>query len=355
MRSKSTKFIIIATTSLFLSGCEMVVLRPSGDVASQQSDLLFFTTGLMLLLIVPVIAATLFIAWRYRASNTAVRYEPDWHHSTHLEVLIWTVPLLMIIVLGAVTWRYTHLLDPFRPLERINATQRVTEETQTLRVQVVALDWKWLFIYPDHGIATVNELAAPVDTPIHFELTSTSIMNAFYIPAMAGMIYAMPGMKTQLNAVINEEGKYNGLSSNYSGPGFSNMVFRFHGMSNEGFDAWVAKVKAEGEPLTRDRYLGIEKPSEREPVRYFQTVDPALFASVINLCADPSRMCADEMMFIDKRGGSGLNSASNYERLIYDAGRVHGTHFGHGPSGYAMPRDETAMPEDATSSPQPTE
>lgn len=330
----------------------MVVLRPSGDIASQQADLLFFTTGLMLLLIIPVILATLFIAWRYRASNKAATYDPDWHHSTHLEVLIWTVPLLMIIVLGAVTWRYTHLLDPFRPLERIDASRPVTPQTQTLRVQVVALDWKWLFIYPDHGIATVNELVAPVDTPIHFQLTSTSIMNAFYVPALAGMIYAMPGMQTQLHAVINKEGDFEGISSNYSGPGFANMTFRFHGMSNENFDGWVARVKTRGEPLTRERYLEVEQPSEREPVRYFSSVDPAIFPSVINLCAEPGRMCADEMMFIDKRGGSGIDSQHNFERLIYDARRVHGTHFGHGPAGYAAPRNHGEKPE---ASPPPTQ
>ncbi len=203
-----------------LGGCNAVVLSPSGDIAAQQRDILIQSTSLMLLIVVPVMALTAIIAWRYRASNAAARYESEWHHSTHLELVIWSVPLLIIICIGAITWSGTHLLDPYRPLGRIGAEQPVLKGTKPLRVDVVALDWKWLFIYPDYGIATVNEIAAPVDQPINFHITASSVMNSFFIPALAGQIYAMPGMQTQLRAVINYAGVYEGFSANYSGAGF---------------------------------------------------------------------------------------------------------------------------------------
>ncbi len=186
-----------------LGGCNLVVMAPSGDIAAQQRDLIVISTVLMLLIIVPVMALTVFFAWRYRASNKEATYKPDWNHSTGLELVIWAAPLLIIIALGALTWMGTHLLDPYRKLDRIAAGQPVPATTKPLEVEVVALDWKWLFIYPEQGIATVNELAAPVDRPIHFKLTSSSVMNSFYIPALAGQIYAMPAMQTRLHAVIN--------------------------------------------------------------------------------------------------------------------------------------------------------
>lgn len=287
-----------------LAGCaRTVVLNPSGDIARQQGDLIVVATLLMLIIIVPVIALTLFFAWRYRASNTKAIYKPDWDHSTQLELVIWAVPLLIIIALGAITWISTHTLDPYRPLDRIAEGRPVPENSKPLEVEVVALDWKWLFIYPEQGIATVNEMAAPVDRPIHFKLTASSVMNAFYVPELAGMIYTMPGMQTELHAVINKAGKYEGFSANYSGAGFSHMRFGFHATDNAGFDAWVAKVKASGNALERNDYLTLEKPSEREPVRHYGTVDAGLYTAILNRCVDPRHMCAHEMMAIDAAGG----------------------------------------------------
>ncbi len=234
-----------------LAGCNMVVLNPSGDIARQQGQLIVVSTVLMLLIIVPVIALTLFFAFRYRQSNTAATYTPDWDHSTMLELLIWGAPLLIIIALGAITWISTHKLDPYRPLDRIDAQRAIPDNVKPLTVEVVALDWKWLFIYPEQGIATVNELAAPVDRPIEFKITASSVMNSFYIPALAGQIYAMPSMETKLNAVINKPGVFDGFSANYSGAGFSHMRFKFHGLANADFDAWVQKAKAGGGTLTR--------------------------------------------------------------------------------------------------------
>ena len=289
---------------LALTGCaRTVVLDPTGDVARQQGDLIVVATVLMLIVIVPVIALTLVFAWRYRASNKAAPYTPDWDHSTQLELVIWAVPLLIIIALGAITWITTHTLDPYRPLDRLSKGRPVPAGVAPLEVQVVSLDWKWLFIYPKEGVATVNELALPVDRPVRFLLTSSSVMNAFYIPELAGMIYTMPGMQTELNAVANQPGTFQGLSSNYSGAGFSHMRFTVHATDAAGFEAWVAKARTAGERLDRARYLALEKPSEREPARLFAGVDPGLYDAILNRCVDPRRMCMHEMMAIDAAGG----------------------------------------------------
>ncbi|TAV83836.1 ubiquinol oxidase subunit II [Rhizobium leguminosarum] len=303
---------------LFLAGCNMVVMAPSGDIAVQQRDLIVISTVLMLLIIIPVIFLTLFFAWRYRRSNTAATYAPEWHHSTRLEIVIWAAPLAIIIALGAVTWISTHKLDPYRPLDRLDAERAIPADTKPLIVEVVALDWKWLFFYPELGIATVNELAAPVDVPINFKITASSVMNSFYIPALAGQIYAMPGMETKLHAVINRQGEYEGFSANYSGSGFSHMRFKFHGLDQAGFDAWVAQVMQQGTMLNRDAYLKLEKPSEKEPVRYYAGADADLYNAILNMCATPGKMCMNEMMHIDMMGGGGRESAENREKLQYD-------------------------------------
>lgn len=301
-----------------LAGCEAVVLSPSGDIAARQAELLVQSTLLMLIIIVPVMALTVWFAWRYRAANREASYRPDWDHSTKLELVIWAIPLLIIICLGALTWVGTHLLDPYRPLDRISADQPVGDR-QPLQVQVVAMDWKWLFIYPEQGVATVNQMAAPVDRPVQFTLTSTSVMNAFYIPAMAGMIYAMPGMQTTLHGVFNEAGEYQGLASNYSGAGFSGMRFRAQALDEAGFDAWIAQAAASGETLDRARYLELEEPSENVPPMAFAEVDPQLFSRVVNLCVEDGRMCMAEMMAYDANGGLGLPGIANVAALP-DAG-----------------------------------
>ena len=221
--------ILSLSLTALVAGCERAVLDPAGDIALQQRDLIYFSTGLMLLVIIPVIALTVLFAWHFRQSNKKAVYDPNFHHSTALELMIWSIPLLIIITLGAVTWSSTHLLDPFRRLDRIEHGRAVAA-VEPMRVQVVAMDWKWLFIYPEQNIATVNELVLPVDREVRFDITSTNMMNTFYAPTLAGMIYAMPGMQSQLHAVLNEPGEYEGMSANYSGAGFSGMRFRLRGV-----------------------------------------------------------------------------------------------------------------------------
>ena len=297
-----------------LSGCDLIVMKPHGDIAQQQASLIVTSTLLMLLIIVPVIALTLFFAYRYRQSNAEATYEPDWDHSTRLELVIWGAPLLIIIALGAVTWISTHKLDPFRPLDRIAEGRPVTVDVKPLEVYAVAMDWKWLFIYPEQGIATVNELAAPVDRPIHFRFTSTSVMNTFYVPALAGMIYAMPGMQTQLHAVINKAGVYDGLSAQYSGAGFSDMRFKFHGVSDEAFARWVESNKADGNKLTREGYLQLEQPSTKEPIRRYASVEAGLWSAIVDRCVDGKKMCSSQMMAIDAAGGAGKGGLASTMR-----------------------------------------
>ncbi|MEC5398017.1 ubiquinol oxidase subunit II [Uliginosibacterium sp. H1] len=307
-------------SALFLGGCDMVVMNPSGDIAAQQADLIVTSTLLMLLIIVPVIALTLLFAWRYRESNKEATYSPDWDHSTRLELVIWGAPLLIIIALGALTWISTHKLDPWRPLERIDATRALDPQVKPMVVQVVALDWKWLFLYPEQGIATVNEMAVPVDRPIQFQITSSTVMNAFYVPALAGMIYAMPGMETKLHAVINRPGVYDGFSANFSGDGFSHMRFKFHGLSDAGFERWVEAHRKDGEELNRKVFLQLEQPSTREPVRRFGNVDPKLFEAIVNRCVDASKMCMSEMMAIDAAGGMGRAGLAYLESTQWRGG-----------------------------------
>ncbi|MDB6001438.1 MAG: ubiquinol oxidase subunit [Rhizobacter sp.] len=306
---KNLRGLLLLPAAL-LAGCNTVLLNPSGYIAAQQGNLIVVSTVLMLIIIVPVIALTLLFAWRYRQSNKEAVYSPDWDHSTQLELVIWAAPLLIIIALGAITWISTHTLDPYRPLTRIDSQRLVPDGTQPLTVEVVALDWKWLFIYPEQGIALVNEMAAPVDRPIRFRITASSVMNSFFIPALAGQIYAMPGMETTLHAVINKPGEYEGFSANYSGAGFSGMRFKFHGLSSADFDRWVQTAKADGAQLDRPGYLQLEKPTEREPVRRFKSVTPGLYEAIVNRCVEANKMCMNQMMAIDARGGQGLGGTT---------------------------------------------
>jgi len=304
----------VAALATTLSGCNAIVMKPHGDIAMQQANLIVTSTLLMLLIIVPVIALTLFFAFRYRASNTKATYTPDWDHSTKLELVIWGAPLLIIIALGAITWISTHKLDPYRPLDRIDAQRAVAPGTKPLVVNVVALDWKWLFLYPEQGIATVNELAVPVDRPIEFRITASTVMNAFYVPEMAGMVYAMPGMQTKLNAVMNATGSYDGISANYSGAGFSDMRFKVLSLKDGDFDQWVKTNRAGGQALSRAGYLELEKPSHKEPVRRYAKVEEGLYDAVLNRCVDGQKMCSHEMMAIDAAGGLGKGNVKGVRR-----------------------------------------
>ncbi|MEG3164383.1 ubiquinol oxidase subunit II [Sphingomonas sp. PB2P19] len=308
---------LIAMLAL-LGGCDMVVMNPTGDIAVQQRNLILFATGIMLLIIVPVMVLTVLFAWRYRRGNANKVYDPDFDHSTTLELVIWACPLLIIIALSVVTWTSTHLLDPFRPLGRLAAGRAIAPNTRPLEVQVVALDWKWLFIYPEQGIATVNELALPVDVPVHFSITSTSQFSTFYAPTMAGMIYAMPGMQSELHAVVNAPGDSWGFSGNYTGRGHTDMRFKLRAMAPADFGRWVAQVKTSPRgTLAPANYVALERPSVKVPVTYFGSVTPGLFGRVLNRCVAPGTPCMADVMRRDMARSGGMPGRS--------AAPLHGT------------------------------
>ena len=314
MIMKWFKCLVLGLLACALSGCEMVVMNPSGDVALQQSQLIVYSTVLMLIVIVPVMALTLFFAFKYRASNTNSTYDPEWDHSISLEIVVWSVPLAIIICLAGLTWVATHRLEPYNPLKRIGENRPVPEGVKPLVIKAVAMDWKWLFIYPEQGIATVNEVAGVVDRPIEFQITSTTVMNSMYIPALAGQIYAMPGMQTKLNAVINEVGVFEGFSANYSGEGFSKMRFKFYGLSEKRFENWVASARNKGQGLDRAELIKLDKPSIGHPVTYYSSVDKGLWPRIINLCITDDKLCIHDLMVVDALGGGGLDGLWNRER-----------------------------------------
>ena len=262
----------ILGATLLLSGCDFVLFDPKGQIGLEERSLIITATLLMLIVVIPVMIMTLVFAWRYRASNTKATYTPDWAHSNKIEVVVWTIPVIIIIILGTITWRTTHSLDPRQPID---------SEHPHLTVQVVSLDWKWLFIYPEQGIATVNELAFPVNVPVRFEVTSGSVMNSFFIPQLGSQIYAMAGMKNTLHLIANEEGNYRGMSANYSGHGFSGMNFKANVTSQEKFDDWVQQVKQSNANLDSVKYTALEQASYNNPIERFSEVTPNLYDGIV--------------------------------------------------------------------------
>jgi cytochrome o ubiquinol oxidase subunit 2 len=288
IRSRPLKLLALLQVAWLLTACGRAVLDPAGDVARQQRDIIYISTGMMLLIIIPVMILIVTFAWRYRRGGRGT-YDPQFDHSTTLELAIWSAPLLIIIALGALTWSSTHLLDPFRRLA-------APHDRKPLVVQVVSMDWKWLFIYPEQGIATVNELVLPVDRPVRFDITSTNMMNAFYAPTLAGMIYAMPGMQSRLNAVLSRPVESEGFSANYSGSGFSDMRFRFRGIDDTAFEQWLAEARASGHTLELSEYRKLLQPSERVPVVRFARIDADLYRRVLERCVEPGTPCTSETM-----------------------------------------------------------
>ncbi|WP_109581643.1 ubiquinol oxidase subunit II [Cupriavidus plantarum] len=264
---------------LLLAGCNLTLMDPKGQVGVDIKGIILIATWLMLLVVVPVIILTIVFAWKYRASNTSATYDPDWSHSTKIEVVVWLIPCLIIIALGIITWRSSHELDPYKPLE---------SNVKPITVEAVAMNWKWLFIYPELKIATINQLALPVNTPVNFKITSDSIMNSFFIPALGSQVYAMAGMETKLHLIANEAGTFDGMSANYSGGGFSGMKFKALAMSNYDFDAWVAKVRASSEQLGAEGYKALAKPSEAVAVTYYGKVDGDLYHGILHQYMDNS-------------------------------------------------------------------
>jgi cytochrome o ubiquinol oxidase subunit 2 len=258
---------------LSVGGCSEGVLDPQGPVAAAEKTILFDSLGIMLAIVVPTILATLGVAVWFRASNERARYFPDFEYSGRLEMIVWSIPAMTVLLVGGIAWVGAHDLDPPKPL---------ASSTKPLHVEVVSLDWKWLFIYPDLGVATVNELAIPTGTPVNFHITSDSVMNSFFIPRLGSQIYAMAGMVTQLHLIADHTGRYDGMSTNFSGPGFSDMTFTTLAMPQDQFAQWVRKVRGAAPHLDGAAYKQLAVQSEANPVAYYSEVAPGMFMTVVN-------------------------------------------------------------------------
>lgn len=258
---------------LLLGGCsEASFLHPAGPIAEQNRLILLDALGIMLVIVVPTIVATLFFAWWYRAGNTRARYRPDFTYSGRIEMVVWSIPILTILFLGGLIWSGSHRLDPGRPL---------ASNQPPLDVQVVSLDWKWLFIYPGQGIASVNRLVIPAGRPIRFRLTSASVMNVFFVPRLGSQIYTMNGMATTLNLQADKPGSYFGTSAHFSGDGFSDMQFRVDAMPQAEFDRWAAAARNTGPALDTAGYAQLARQSENVRPFTYRAVDPRLFDAVV--------------------------------------------------------------------------
>jgi len=272
---------VIALTILYISTHNIAVFNPKGMIAIKERELIITAFLLMLIVVIPVILMSFAFAWRYRKSNDKATYRPDWGHNNLAEIIWWGVPLCIIIVLAIITYRTTHELNPFKP---IVATKKA------MPIQVVALQWKWLFIYPDQGIATVNYIRIPKDTPINFEITADAPMNSFWVPQLGGQIYAMPAMRTKLHLIANEYGTFRGQSANLSGKGFAGMVFDVESTSDEEFDSWVDSVKSDSPVFGIEQYKYLAEPSEYNPRTYYVLTQPDLFDRIVMKYSSPEQM-----------------------------------------------------------------
>src|SRR3954462_2628234 len=255
-----------------LGGCTEGVLDPKGPVASAERQILFDSLGIMLAIAIPTILATFGVAWWFRASNTRARYQPNFSYSGRLELLVWSIPAMTVLLVGGVAWVGAHDLDPGKP---------ISSTVKPVNVQVVSHDWKWLFIYPEQGIASVNKLVVPVGTPISFELTSSSVMNSFFVPQLGSQIYTMSGMATRLHLQADHLGTYPGISAMFSGDGFPDMHFTVDAVTNDGFAQWVRQTGVIGSVLDRQAYADLVKPSKAVAPSTYRDVVSNLFSSIV--------------------------------------------------------------------------
>jgi cytochrome o ubiquinol oxidase subunit 2 len=259
------------------------VLDPQGPVAAAERTILANATVIMLAVIVPVIVLTLAFAWWFRAGNKWARRDPDWAYSGPIEVTVWSIPALVVLFLGGIAWIGSHALDPARPL---------TARVAPLEVQVVSLDWKWLFIYPRQGVASVNRLVVPAGVPLRLQLTSATVMNSFFVPQLGSQIYTMAGMTTSLHLQADRPGTYAGLSAQFSGDGFSDMRFDTVALAPAQFEAWVAEVRAGPDPLDAPHYAQLARPGVAASASSFGRVAPGLFQAILTAAVKPAASAA---------------------------------------------------------------
>ncbi|WP_426409991.1 ubiquinol oxidase subunit II [Bradyrhizobium ganzhouense] len=269
MRSGVLAAVLIGAVGL--GGCSQGVLDPKGPIAVAERQILFNSLGIMLAIVIPVIVATLAVAFWFRASNTRARYRPDFAYSGRLEMLVWSIPAMTVFLVGGVAWVSSHDVSPSKP---------IASAAKSVRVQVVSLDWKWLFIYPDQGIASVNRLMMPVGRPISLELTSSGVMNSFFVPQLGSQIYTMSGMITRLHLQADHPGTYRGFSAQFSGDGFSDMRFEADAVPEDGFTQWIDVARNVGPELDTNTYADLTKPSSAVAPFTYRAVAPGLFSKI---------------------------------------------------------------------------
>jgi cytochrome o ubiquinol oxidase subunit II len=260
--------ISMTSAAMLMASCHEGVLDPQGPVGKAERVILYDSTAIMLAVIVPVIVLTLVFAWWFRAKNSHARYRPEWEYSGRIEMIIWSIPALVILFLGGIAWTGSHDLDPPAPL---------AESTAPLDIEVISLDWRWLFIYPKEGIASLNRLVVPAGVPLRFRLTSTTVMNSFFVPQLGSQIYAMPNMVTRLNLKADQPGTYEGLSAQFSGDGFSDMRFDLVSADTEAFQAWVDATKTQGGVLDATTFDELRRPAKAGPAQTYAQVSEGLF------------------------------------------------------------------------------
>ena len=266
------KRIAIAAISILAGACNRGVLDPVGPVASAEKQILINSTAIMLAIILPTMIATLAFAWWFRRGNAKATYRPDWEYSGAIEMVVWAIPALTIMLLGGIAWIGSHQLEPSKPLKSRNPP---------VRVDVVSLDWKWLFIYPDQGIASVNRLVVPAGTPVSFRLTSATVWNAFFVPQMGSMIYTMPRMATRLNLQADNAGSFDGLSAHFSGDGFPGMQFKVQSLPPDQFAMWVQGARGQGPALDARGFAELSRPSSYVKPMIYGAVAPGLFDAIV--------------------------------------------------------------------------
>jgi cytochrome o ubiquinol oxidase subunit 2 len=268
----SARSVCALVGPLALAGCHTAVLSPAGPIGAADRSILLDALAIMLAIVVPTILATLAFAWWFRASNTRARHLPTWSYSGRIELIVWSIPALVVFFLGGIAWIGSHLLDPARPL---------SSGAKPLEIQVVSLDWKWLFIYPVQGVASVNDLVAPAGTPLHFQITSASVFNVFFVPRLGSEIYSMYGMTTQLYLQADRPGSYHGLSADFSGDGFSDMAFDLHAVTPEQFAAWATATSASGPVLDEAAYRNLLTQSKSVKPYTYRAVQRDLYGDIV--------------------------------------------------------------------------
>ena len=257
----------------FFGGCSTILLfNPKGPIGESERFLIIAAIALMAIVVIPVFLLAFWFPLKYRASNTKAAYMPKWSRSPKIDFVMWGVPFAIVTVLAILAWTRTHALDPYKPIAAAN---------KPINIEAVSLNWKWLFIYPDQNIATVNQLTFPVKVPLSFRLTSNTVMTSFFIPQLGSQIYAMAGMQTRLHLLADKPGAYAGQNQQFSGPGYADMYFQANAVSREEFQAWVQKIRQSPEKLDLDRYEELARPSLGHPVIYFSSVKPGLFEYIL--------------------------------------------------------------------------